>query len=194
LWSLLRHLGFDALLCGADMVSGPDVHIVILARVDDHDYWVDAGYAAPFFEPLRADLQRDQTLRHGRDHYVLRGRDADGRSRLDHFRNGERIHGYLAKPIPRSPGHFQGVIHASYADSATFMNALAVMRYHDDGSSVAVYNDRLIRSTADACSVTRLPDREAIVHAVEGHCGIPADIVREATSGLVELWDVHPAR
>jgi arylamine N-acetyltransferase len=40
-WSLLRELGFEAILCGADMHGGADVHVVIFVRIEQRDYLVD---------------------------------------------------------------------------------------------------------------------------------------------------------
>lgn len=193
LWTLLQHLGFDVSLCGADMPGGTDVHVVILVHLEERDYLVDTGYAAPFYEPMPVDSTSDLAITFGRDHYVLRPRDAQGRSRVDHFRGGERIHGYVAKPIPRRIDHFEEVIRASYADSATFMNALALVRFFDDRTSVALYNDSLIHSATDTFTIDRLPDRDAIAHAIECHFDIRLEIVREATAGLGELRRVHPS-
>jgi N-hydroxyarylamine O-acetyltransferase len=55
LFSLLRSLGFDATLCGADMAN-PNVQMVVRVRVEGREVLVDVGYAAPFREPLPADL------------------------------------------------------------------------------------------------------------------------------------------
>jgi arylamine N-acetyltransferase len=56
--SLLAHLGYDVKLCGADM-SQPDVHLVNVVRIDNREYLVDVGYAAPFLEPLPFDRDSD---------------------------------------------------------------------------------------------------------------------------------------
>ena len=55
------------------------------------------------------------------------------------FRAGELVHGYLAKPEPRSIDHFEEVIRGSYRDSATFMNAVVVERFFP-GRSVRIHN------------------------------------------------------
>jgi len=46
--ALLRALGYDATLAGADM-NEPDVHLVNVVRLTGRPYLVDVGYAAPFF-------------------------------------------------------------------------------------------------------------------------------------------------
>lgn len=190
LFSLLRHLGFEAALCGADMASGPDVHVVIFVRVRERDYLVDVGYGAPFFEPLPRDLDSDHVVALGRDRFVLRPRDDLGRSRMDHFREGKLIHGYLAKPAARTLDHFETVVLDSYAEEATFMNALVAVRFLED-RSVAIYNDQFVVNSREGWDVSTLPDPESRADAVIEHFGIPGEIVREAIAGLDFLRGIH---
>jgi N-hydroxyarylamine O-acetyltransferase len=187
---LLCTLGFDAALCGADMPSGEDVHAAITVSIDGRDLLVDVGYGAPFLAPLPRDAASDIVLRYGRDRYVLKPRDAEGRSRLDMYRDGELLHGYLLKPTPRSIDHFGNAIRDSFAENATFMNAVDLIRF-SDVDSVVIYNLSIIRSTVGSFSVERLPDREALVRALEREFGIPAEIARDAIEGLGALRDVH---
>jgi len=182
-WSLLRHLGFDATLCGADMSSGPDVHVVIFARAERREYLIDVGYGAPFYEPLPRDSDVDHVVCFGRERYVLRPRDRRGRSGVDHCREGELIHGYLAKPTPREPGYFDEIVRASYADTAMFMNALRLIRFLD-GRSVSITNESFIERTVDEIHIARLPSMNAVVEAVELEFGMPGEIVRQATEGM----------
>src|SRR5690348_11061080 len=51
---LLRRLGYDADLLGADMTA-PNVHTSVRVRVNGVAYHVDCGYGGPFREPLRLD-------------------------------------------------------------------------------------------------------------------------------------------
>lgn len=190
LWSLLRRLGFDASLCGADMPSGPDVHIVIFVRVDGREYLVDVGYAAPFYAPLPRDLDADHEVAFGNERYVLEPQDGAGRSRLHHYRDGKLIHGYLAKPASRAPSHFTAVIEDSYRDTATFMNAVVLVRFRD-GESVAIRDDALIHATPSSSTLEKLPTRDDLVAAVVRQFGIREETVREAIAGLGELRGVH---
>ncbi|HVN33561.1 MAG TPA: arylamine N-acetyltransferase [Thermoanaerobaculaceae bacterium] len=187
---LLRSLGFDAALCGADMPSGEDVHAAITVAIDGRDLLVDVGYGAPFLEPLPRDAANDVVLRYGRDFYVLRPRDGQGRSRLDMYRDGELLHGYLLKPTPRPIEHFSRAVRASFREDATFMNAVDLIRFSNT-DSVVIYNLSIIRSWPDRFSIERLPDREALVQAIEREFGIPAEIARDAIAGLGALRDVH---
>jgi arylamine N-acetyltransferase len=185
---LLRHLGYDADLCGADMTN-PDVHIVSVVRLEGREYLVDVGYAAPFYEPLPRNLQADHVVSFGRNSYLLHPQDGLGRSRMDQLRDGERIHGYTVKPEPRDVSHFEDVIAGSYDDAATFMNAAVVERFFED-RSVRIHNLKLIETTHDSVTETRLADRDELVEAVEQHAGIPADIVREAIEGVALKGDI----
>ncbi len=187
---LLRTLGYDAALCGADMPSGEDVHAAIAVRAGGRDLLVDVGYGAPFLRALPRDAAEDVVVRFGRDRYVLRPRDGRGRSRLDMYRDDELLHGYLFKPVPRPVEHFDGVVRDSFRPEATFMNAVDLVRHWDD-RSVVIYNFAVIRSTADGFAVERLPDRDALVDAIEAEFGIPAAVARDAIAGLGELRGVH---
>lgn len=186
---LLGSLGYDVTLCGADM-SNPDVHIVSIVRLEGHEYVVDVGYAAPFYEPLPRDLDVDHEIGWGRCQYILRPQNEAGRSRLEMYRDGELTHGYVAKPKGRTIGHFDTVIRNSYQDSATFMNALVVERFLED-RSVRIHNYSLTESTPNESRVTRLHDRDEVIQAVEYHCGIPGDVVREAIDGIDLEADIY---
>jgi arylamine N-acetyltransferase len=181
-YALLRQLGYDVALCGADM-SRPDVHVVSIVRLGGREHLVDVGYAAPFYGPLPRDLESDLEIRFGESRYILSPRDEAGRSRLVVSRGGRNLHGYLAKPTAREIGEFQAVIADSYRETATFMNAVVVERFFP-GRSVRIHNLSLTESTPDGATTTPLNDREDLIQAIEAHAGIPADIVREATEGV----------
>lgn len=188
-YRLLRHLGYDVTLCGADM-SRPDVHVVSTVRLPGREYLVDVGYAAPFFEPLPRDLDTDHEIRFGAFRYVLAPQDGRACSRLRVFRDAQELHGYLAKPEPREIGHFREAIEASYRDTATFMNAVVVERFFP-GRSLRIQNLSLTESTADHAVVTRLAGRDELVQAIEHHAGMPADVVRAAVAGVSLEGDLY---
>jgi arylamine N-acetyltransferase len=186
---LLRHLGYDADLCGAEM-SAPDVHIVTVLRLQRREYLIDVGYAAPFYEPLPRDLDRDLEVQFGSARYVLHPRDELGRSRMDLLRDGKVIHGYTASPVPRELAHFDEVISDSYRSSATFMNAVVVERFLPD-RSIRIHNLSLSESSRHRTTVTRLADRDELVAAIEGHCGMPGELVREAIEDVSLEGDIY---
>jgi arylamine N-acetyltransferase len=184
---LLVHLGYDVMLCGADM-DNPDVHLVNIVSLDDREFLVDAGYAAPFLAPLPRDLDEEYVISLGRERYVLNPRDGNGVSRLDLYRDGELVHGYTVKPIPRQIDHFAEVIKASFRDSATFMNSLLLVRLYP-GRSVVIRNLSLIESDKSGYRIHELPGRDRLPAAVEEHFSIPREIVSEAVAELAHLGD-----
>jgi arylamine N-acetyltransferase len=186
---LLRHLGYDVSICGADM-SMPDVHIVSLVRLDGREFLVDVGYGAPFFAPIPRNLGRRHKIVFGRNRYELHPQDAAGRSRMDHLRDSEIIHGYTVNPKPREMDHFADVIRESYSDSATFMNVVVIERFFAD-RSIRIHNLTVTESTSNSSTATQLADKDQLVEAIEHHCGFPAEIVREAIDGIALEADIY---
>ncbi len=188
-FALLRQLGYDAALCGADM-SRPDVHVVTIVRLGGREHLVDVGYGAPFYAALPRDLASDFEIPFGDCRYILKPQDEAGRSRLTALRGDGELHGYLAKPAAREIGHFRDVMADSYRETSTFMNAVVVARFFP-GRSVRIHNLSLTESTAAGATTTPLEDRDALIQAIEAHAGIPADIVREATEGVRLDGDIY---
>ncbi|MCD4745412.1 MAG: arylamine N-acetyltransferase [Bacteroidales bacterium] len=120
---LLNWLGYDIKLCGADM-KNPDVHIVNIVNIENREFLVDTGYAAPFSEPLPLDLLNDYSINMGNYRYILKPQNNNNRPQIELYRNGELIHGYRVNPQARNIGEFRQVIEDSFKESATFMNAL----------------------------------------------------------------------
>jgi N-hydroxyarylamine O-acetyltransferase len=183
LYRLLSALGYEAKLCGAAMASGEDVHAAIVVALDGREWLVDGGFAAPFLAPLSLDASVPQEVRLGSDRWVLLPRDTCGCSQLELWRSGEHISGYLLKPAPRTPEHFASVVRDSFRAEATFMNAVHAVRFFPE-RSVTVSNLSVIRSAPKRFRVERLPDRAAMVAAIEREIGIPAGLVHEAIEGL----------
>jgi arylamine N-acetyltransferase len=190
LFRLLDHLGFDVRLCGADM-NNPDVHIVSMVRFEGREYLVDVGYAAPFFEPLPRDIERDQVIEFGRCRYVLHPVDDLGRSRLDMYRDDKLTHGYLAKPESRSIDEFDAVIRDSYRSSASFMNAVVIERF-SPGGSVRFHNLSMTETSFDAgATTTDFGSLDDLIEAIEDRCGVPADVIRRAIEGVNLSADIY---
>ncbi len=186
-YRLLASLGYEVKLCGADM-SNPDVHIVTVVTVGGREFLVDSGYGAPFLAPLPRDLGTDYIVALGRDRYVLKPQDSEGRSRLELYRDGIGKHGYVVKPAPRKIEDFAGVIAHSFRPSATFLNSVLLARFYP-GRSLVIHNLSVIDSRGSASTVRPLRDRGELVAAVEEHFGIPGDIVREVVADLPTLQD-----
>jgi len=185
---LLVSCGYRADLCGADM-SEPDVHLVVRVRIGGREVLADVGYAAPFFAPLPADLDRDVVVSFGDDRYVLKPRDEHGRSRLDQYRGGERIHGYVATATPRAFEHFRPVVADSYRETSTFMNAIVVVRFGRD-RMVRLHNQTVVEAGPDSVSIRHLASRDEIPAVAESLFGLPASLVADALSGIGAWADV----
>jgi len=187
-YTLLASLGYDVKLCGADMTN-PDVHLVIIATVNDRRYLVDVGYGAPFLEPLPRDLDSDYVVMLGRDSYVLRPQDLSGRSRLEMFRDGQPKHGYLVKPAPRRIEEFAGVIANSFMPTATFLNAPLLVRFYP-GRSVTIHNLALVESQGNESTIRQMHNRSELIAMIVEHFNMPQRIVEDVVSELGELQDV----
>jgi len=84
LFSLLKYLGYNIKLCGADM-KNPDVHLVSIVKIENQEYIVDGGYAAPFLNPLPIDLKEDYIINLGLEKYVIKPKDDGGRTRVEQY-------------------------------------------------------------------------------------------------------------
>lgn len=180
--ALLHVLGFDAWLCGAAMEQ-PDVHLINVVRLDERDFLVDVGYAAPFFAPLPLDGRAPHAASCGRDVYLLHPRESDGRSRIEHRRDGESIHGYVIDPTPRDIGHFASVIEDSYRPGDGFLNRLHIVVHRNRRSTILSDFKVTVVDGAGVKSRT-LADPEAVVGTVEELFGIPAAVTEEAVAAL----------
>ncbi len=186
-YRLLTSLGYHARLCGADM-RNPDVHVVSMVESEGREYLLDTGYGAPFLAPLPRDLKTDYTIILGRDRYVLKPQDSQGRSRLELHRDGAPKHGYLVKPAPRQIEDFNPAIAASFHPSATFLNAVLLARFWP-GRSVVIHNLTLMESSGLETKAHPLAGRDDLPAAVEAHFEIPGNIVAQAIADLPQLQD-----
>ena len=185
---LLAALGYQVILCGADM-SQPDVHLVSIVSLEQHDYLVDVGYGAPFPAPMRRDLAVDTVIELGHDRYVLKPKDERGYSRMEMYWDGALTHGYTVKPFPRQIGYFEQVIAASFRPEATFMNALLVVRFFPNRSTV-VHNLALLETHGAESNGRPLTSLDELTQVVQENFEIPAEVTLEAVKGLGELGNV----
>lgn len=186
---LLRHLGYEVGFCGADM-SQPDVHTVLIVVLDGREFLVDVGYGAPFYEPVPRDLESSIEIAWGRCKYVFHPLDPMGRTRLEMYRSGQLIHGYLAKNEPRSIDYFTNIVRDSFRPDTHFMTALVAERFFPD-RSVRIHNYTINLASPTSHAQTQLDDRDQVARAVEEHCGIEAAIVREAIAGISIESDIY---
>ena len=186
LYLLLKYLGYDVKLCGADM-KNPDVHIVSMVKIGGRDFIVDGGYAAPFIEPLPGDLRENYVITFGDEKYILSPRDESGFLKLEQYYKGELKHWYTAKPKPHKIEDFRNVIEDSYRDDSTFMNAVTIAKFFEGGSLV-LRNLTLIRTDRNKVT-TQSIQRDEIAAIVEKYFGIPQQIVDEAVNEILKLKD-----
>jgi len=189
LYTLLVALGYDARLCGADMLH-PDVHVVIAVRLEGRELLVDGGYGAPFLAPIPLDAPGDQVLVLGPDRWVIEPRDPAGCSRLRVYRGGVFKHGYRIRPAARAIEEFAPRIAESFAPEATFRKALLLIRQFP-GRSITIHNLDRIDSWGTEGRIARLRGREELPFEVERTFGIPRDLVADALaeiSGIQEAW------
>lgn len=188
LYLLLKNIGYNIKLCGADM-KNPDVHLISLVKIDGSEFIVDGGYAAPFLKPLPMELNEDYIIGIGSEQYRVKPKDEKGRTKVEQYLNGELQHWYTANPQPRKIEEFSKVIMDSYANEAIFMNTLRITRFSENGS-LALKNLRLTENTGTE-SFTKELLRKDIPQIIQEKFGMPADIVEKAIFNLKELKSLY---
>ncbi len=188
LYLLLEHLGFDITLCGADM-KNPDVHLISMVKIEGHEYIVDGGYAAPFLNPLPVDLDKDYIINFGSEKYVVKSKDEKGRTKVEQYYNDKLQHWYTASSKPRMIEDFSKVIADSYSDDAVFMNAIRITRFTESGA--LVLRNLVFAETDGSKYITKKLTRDELSDFVSGKFGMPANLVRQAMTGIIELKDIY---
>jgi N-hydroxyarylamine O-acetyltransferase len=188
LYCLLDHLGFEIKLCGADM-KNPDVHLISIVSIDSQDFIVDVGYAAPFFEPLPISLNKDITFNFGDEKYIVKPKDLNGRTRVEQHSDGKLQHWYTAKPESRKIDEFRKVIKESYSDNATFMNAIRITKFTEQGSLV-LKNLYFTENSNDGSSTTKV-NLEDIPWLIKENFKMPLSVVNNAIGHFKELRDIY---
>ena len=184
---LLNYLGYNVRLCGADMTN-PDVHIINIVSIDKKDYLVDVGYAAPFLKPIPLDLTEEYKIALGTDEYFVLPKSENGYSELKMFRNGRLKHGYTAKPYARSISEFETVITDSFRDTATFLNAILLVRFKSN-SSIVIHNFSLIETKDIHSKITKLKSKADLTEKIITHFAIPKNIIEESLAIIKNYED-----
>lgn len=187
LYELLRFLGFRAQICGADMKK-PDSHLVIMVTLDRGSYLVDTGYAAPFLEPIPLDLAEDLWMDWGRDRFLIRPRDNEGRTHLMMFRNNRIRHGYIVRSEPKELKDFDRAISDSYRPEAPFFTSLLLTKYVSDRYCM-IHNLEFIESWPGKSRISSIPDLPSLYKLVEERFQIPAWITRQVVTDKVVTGD-----
>ena len=180
---LLNWLGYNIKLCGADM-KNPDVHLVSIVNLENREFLIDAGYAAPFSEPLPLDLQTDYLIDIGSDQYILKPQSNNSYSMIELYRNGELKHGYRINPKARNIDEFRPIIEDSFEESATFMNALLLTRF-DNNHFIRIHNMTFIESSyGNILKNSSIDTFEQLTSIINDRFCIPKPIIIESLSGL----------
>jgi arylamine N-acetyltransferase len=184
---LLNYLGYDVRLCGADMTN-PDVHIVNIVKINNRDYLIDVGYAAPFLNPIPLDLNEEYKIALGSDEYIILPKSENGFSELKMFRNGQVKHGYIVKPYSRSISEFETVIKDSFRESALFLNAILLVRFKPN-SSVMIHNFSLVKTYNLNSKIINLESKAELIDNILTHFTIPRDVVIESLNYVTNFED-----
>lgn len=179
---LLSWLGYKIKLCGADM-NKPDVHIVSIVNIENREFLIDTGYAAPFSEPIPLDLSNDYIINLGEDRFILKPRNNNKQSHLELYRNGKLIHGYKVNPRARKIDEFQQVINDSFKESSTFMNALLLTRC-DSGNFITIHNMSIIKLSEKVTKKQSIDSIEQLSLVINKYFNIPQSIVMESIDNL----------
>ena len=166
---LLRFIGYDADLLGADMTN-PNVHTVIRVRIDGIAYHIDVGYAAPLYQPIRLDLLPFEVA-HGDNRYVLETA-GNGECCLRVSQGRELIHGYVVHQPPRTLRFFRDIILDSYAPGRTFTSCLRITRFFGT-HTVELRNSNLTLYRGTEMEVTTLRSVRELREAVDRQFAMP---------------------
>lgn len=185
---LLRALGYDADLLGADM-STPNVHTSIRVRVAGIAYHVDVGYAGPFREPMRLDGV-PHAIEHGPYRYVFDRRRGGEEYEMGVYRGEERIHGYIVHDAPRALDFFQPIILESFRRGTTFMSCLRITRFFER-HTVELRDRVLFRYRDGESSETELKSLAELRAAINDEFRMPRCPIEEAVAILERMTGTH---
>jgi len=183
---LLRYLGYEADLLGADM-SKPNVHACIRARIEGIAYHVDIGFAAPFREPVRLD-RLPAEVREGLNRYVIEN-DSAG-VRVTQYREDTFVLRYVAHDPPRARDFFDPIAVGSFNLASEFMQRLRISRVLPS-YSVDLTGHRLFRHEHGRTTFTDLHSLPELLGAVHNQLAMPRAPVEQAVT-IVERLTARP--
>jgi arylamine N-acetyltransferase len=173
---LLNNLGFEALLCGADM-NILDAHLISIVVLNNKQYLIDVGYGAPFFNPIPLDLKEEYTINFGNETYLIGPKDSKGHSELKYFIKNKFNHGYIIKPVNRSITEFEGVINKSFQKSSPFLNRITAINFSVN-SSIAIRNYSMFITNSKNVKKIDLLSKNHIIENIVQNFNIDYDIVK----------------
>jgi len=180
---LLKYLGYDVSLCGADM-SAPDVHLVILVNINGKEFLVDVGYGAPLSPPIPRDLTTDHIISSGNEMYILKPQDHRQYSRLEHYRKGQLVHGYGFRNLPRDFSHFQDAVKDSFKPTSVFMKNIRITKCLSN-YSVTISNLSTIVSLPGGTWIKKSANLKELAVNIEKRFRIPKDITSWVAEDII---------
>ena len=176
---LLRALGYNATLLGADMTT-PNVHTCIRVSLYRTAYHVDVGFAAPFRQPIPLD-RLPHEISEGEQHYLF-DRCPGGYQMRE--RSGEKhIPAYVVHDPPRALDFFTAIIRDSFAPAAHFLNRLRIARFFED-HFVELVNGRMSVHRGDTTTHRELRTLTELEEAIRTDFAMPRCPVAEAVAIL----------
>ncbi|HEV3332341.1 MAG TPA: arylamine N-acetyltransferase [Bryobacteraceae bacterium] len=169
---LLRALGYDADLLGADMPPRVNCHTCLRVRIDSVAYHVDVGYGGPFREPMRLDRLPFEFVE-GAGRYVFdRNPNGDGYE-MAVFSGEKRVHGYVLKDdTPRTLEFFTPSMRNSFETAAPFLNCIRICRTFED-HSIELLDRSLSIHRGTETTVSELKTQAEWDIAVGNHLAMP---------------------
>lgn len=173
-YALLEYLGFRVKLCAAD-IRRPGTHMVIQLSLEQRDYLLDFGYAAPFIQAIPLDSDTDYSISFGRDRFVFKPRDKKGLTQVQLFRDSQLLHGYTVHPQARKLADFKQVISESFLPDSLFFKTLLVAKYVS-GCFIILHNLEFIESVKSESRIVRISDKRELPELIEKKFQIPETI------------------
>ena len=164
-------------------MKNPDVHLVIKVTLEEKDYLVDVGYAAPFLDAIPLFLEEDHQILSGRNRYIIKPRDHKGCTRLIMYRDKEHKHGYTLKPEARNIRDFQPVILRSFRPDANFLNSILITKYMA-GRFCTLHNLEYSEATGKKMTFYQILQKGELAKKVEEVFKIPSSITSQILDGL----------
>jgi len=164
-------------------MNNPDVHLVSIVNIENREFLIDIGYAAPFSEPIPLDLSNDYIISMGCDRFILKPQNNDKQSHLELYRNGKLIHGYRVNPMERKINEFRQVIKDSFKEGSTFMNTLLLTRFYSR-SFIIIHNLSIIESSGKVSKKYSIDSIEQLTLVINKYFNIPKSIVMESIDKL----------
>ena len=185
LGELLRALGYDARLLGADMGPRLNVHTCLRVHLEGVAYHVDVGYGGPFREPVRLDRLPLEIVE-GAERYAFSSRtDAPGYEMVA-YAGDERVHGYSVNEQERTREFFTPPMLISFQPDAAFLNCVRICRFFDSYSVTLL--DRQLKIHRDGrTTVTELKSAAEWADALKEAVRMPRAPWRQALAVMEQV-------